>query len=442
MATYLISNAVTWIGLTRFQSGDALIVAPGGALVMPDVDLSDLDVGGPTMITLAGYVAINSLSVDRDVSFSISQTGQVVSASAGAAITLRGAHLTTAGQITAANGTAIDLLEDTASLTNTGQIAAKVAVQITGAGSHNLTNSGLILGDIRATGEGSETLNNTGTIMGDVSLGAGDDRFSGGHLHGDLDLGLGNDRTDARGNAVSGVLLDAGGADVYLVDSAQTRISDTGAGRDTVLAWCNFALSDGIEVLTLRGAGDWNATGNAQANLLIGNAGNNHLLGGGGADRLLGGLGDDVLHGGRGHDRLTGSDGNDVLDGSGGADHLFGGAGSDTMMGGSGADKFVFASLSDTSTEPLMCDIIADFKQGEDKIDLSAIDANTTNSVADDAFVFIGEAAFTHQAGELRITSSSETRVELDANGDGVADAIFTLWWTAQSTPTSADFIL
>ena len=442
MATYLISNAVTWIGLTRFQSGDALIVAPGGALVMPDVDLSDLDVGGPTMITLAGYVAINSLSVDGDVSFSISQTGQVVSASAGAAITLRGAHLTTAGQITAANGTAIDLLEDSASLTNTGQIAAKVAVQITGAGSHNLTNSGLILGDIRATGEGSETLNNTGTIMGVVSLGAGDDRFSGGHLHGDLDLGLGNDRTDARGNAVSGVILDAGGADVYLVDSAQTRISDTGAGRDTVLAWCNFALSDGIEVLTLRGAGDWNATGNAQANRLIGNAGNNHLLGGGGADRLLGGLGDDVLHGGRGHDRLTGSDGNDVLDGSGGADHLFGGAGSDTMTGGSGADKFVFASLSDTSTEPIMCDIIADFKQGEDKIDLSAIDANTTNSVADDAFVFIGEAAFTHQAGELRITSSSETRVELDANGDGVADAIFTLWWAAQSTPTSADFIL
>ena len=442
MATYLISNAVTWIGLTRFQSGDALIVAPGGALVMPDVDLSDLDVGGPTMITLAGYVAINSLSVDGDVSFSISQTGQVVSASAGAAITLRGAHLTTAGQITAANGTAIDLLEDTASLTNTGQIAAKVAVKITGAGSHNLTNSGLILGDIRATGEGSETLNNTGTIMGDVSLGAGDDRFSGGHLHGDLDLGLGNDRTDARGNAVSGVILDAGGADVYLVDSAQTRISDTGAGRDTVLAWCNFALSDGIEVLTLRGAGDWNATGNAQANRLIGNAGNNHLLGGGGADRLLGGLGDDVLHGGRGHDRLTGSDGNDVLDGSGGADHLFGGAGSDTMMGGSGADKFVFASLSDTFTEPLMCDIIADFKQGEDKIDLSAIDANTTNSVADDAFVFIGEAAFTRQAGELRIASSRETRVELDANGDGVADAIFTLWWTAQNTPTSADFIL
>ena len=442
MATYLISNAVTWIGLTSFQSGDALIVTPGGALVLPTTNLSDLDVGGPTMITFAGYVALQSLAVDQSVTFTITATGQVVSSAQGAAIALYGAHLDVAGQITAANGTAVDLLEDAASLTNSGQIAAKVAVQISGAGSHSLTNSGLIQGDIRATGDGAETIINIGTIVGDVSLGAGDDRFAGGYLHGDLDMGLGNDRTDARGNAVSGVILDAGGADIYLVDSAQTRISDTGAGRDTVLAWCNFALSDGIEVLTLRGAGDWNATGNAQANRLIGNAGNNHLLGGGGADRLLGGLGDDVLHGGRGHDRLTGSDGNDVLDGSGGADHLFGGAGSDTMTGGSGADKFVFASLSDTSTEPLMCDIIADFKQGEDKIDLSAIDANTTNAVADDAFEFIGQTAFTHQAGQLRIVSSSETQVELDANGDGVADAIFTLWWTSNTPLTSADFIL
>ncbi len=460
MATYLISNAVTWIGLTSFQSGDALIVTPGGALVLPTTNLSDLDVGGPTMITFAGYVALQSLAVDQSVTFTITATGQVVSSAQGAAIALYGAHLDVAGQITAANGTAVNLLEDAASLTNSGQIAAKVAVQISGAGSHRLTNSGLIQGDIRATGDGAETIINSGTIVGDVSLGAGDDRFSGGHLHGDLDMGLGNDRTDARGNAVSGVILDAGGADIYLVDSAQTRISDTGAGRDTVLAWCNFALSDGIEVLTLRGAGDWNGIGNAQANTLIGNSGNNRLLGGGGADRLFGGAGDDVLNGGRGQDTLTGSDGNDLLDGSGGADHLFGGvgmdtllggdgadvlyagAGSDSMMGGTGADRFVFASLSETSSEPLSCDIIADFNQGEDKIDLSAIDANTTNAVADDAFEFIGQTAFTHQAGQLRIVSSSETQVELDANGDGVADAIFTLWWTSNTTLTSADFIL
>ena len=422
MATYLISNAVTWIGLTHFDSGDALIVTPSGALVLPDTNLSDLDVGGPTLISLGGYVALNSLSVDGDVRFGITATGQVVSANQGAAISLDGAHLDTAGQITAANGTAVDLLGDAASLTNSGQIAGQLAVKMTGAGTYVVSNAGVIQGDILSTGDSRDTVLNSGTIAGDVHLGAGNDSFAGGHLHGDLDMGLGNDRTDARGHAVSGVILDAGGADTYLVDNAQTRIADTGTGRDTVLAWCSYALSNGLEVLSLRGAGDLNGFGNAKANTLWGNAGDNRLLGGGGADRLYGGEGDDLLRGGFGNDALTGGAGDDVLRGDQGADHLTGGAGS---------DHFVFATLSEMGATVQTADTITDFAQGADKIDLSALNG----------FTFVGAEAFTHEAGQLRyVITTGQTQVQFDTDGDSVADAFVTL--TGEFALTGSDFIL
>ncbi len=423
MATYLISNAATWIGLTRFDSGDALIVTPSGALVLPTTDLSDLGVGGPTLISLGGYVALKSLSVDSDVTFGITATGQFVSTSQGAAIALHGAHLDTAGQITAAHGTAVELLGDAASLTNAGQIAGQVAVKITGAGSYNLSNAGLIQGDILSTGDSRDTLRNSGTITGDVSLGAGNDSFGGGHLQGDLDMGPGNDHVDARRNAVSGLILDAGGADIYQVDSNLTGINDTGTGRDTVQAWCSYALSSGLEVLSLRGSADLNGFGNAQANALWGNAGDNRLLGGGGADRLYGGDGDD---------RVLGGVGDDVLRGDAGADRLSGGAGS---------DRFVFANLSDTGAIAQSADTITDFAQGADKIDLSAIDAISTNAVTVDEFFFLGTAAFSHEAGQIRyVSASGQTRVELDVNGDAVADAVIVL--TAEITLTGADFVL
>ena len=60
--------------------------------------------------------------------------------------------------------------------------------------------------------------------------------------------------------------------------------------------------------------------------------------------------------GGSGNDRLQGGDGNDVLSGGMGADRLNGGKGSDT---------FIFLA-GDKST-----DNIADFTNGEDRIDLS-----------------------------------------------------------------------
>ncbi len=477
MTTYLITNAVTWIGLTSFHAGDELIVTPGAALVMPEASLSDIGVSGATAINFGGYVYLQALAVDANVTFGITASGQFISGSTGSAITLNGGHLDTAGQITAANGTAVEALGAGASLSNAGRISGHLGVLLGGTGadlvnlgtvegasvgvsvtsnqaevtnlgtisadtavsitlvagnSFALVNSGLIGGNVTSTGASDDTVRNAGTIVGTVNLGAGNDSYAGGHLTGDLSMGLGNDTVDARGNAVAGVIYDAGGNDLYLIDSPMTRITDTGAGHDIVQSWCSFRLFDGLEVLNLRGAADLNGFGNDLANSITGTAGKNLLIGGGGADTLYGAAGDDTLTGGFGADVLRGGVGDDVLRGQ---------QGKDVLTGGLGHDTFVFAGLGDTSTLVGTADTITDFVTGVDHIDLSAIDANTTNALANDAFDFIGTQSFGHVAGQLRyLTSAQDTVVELDVNGDGLADAVLHL--IGAIALTAGDFVL
>ncbi len=80
---------------------------------------------------------------------------------------------------------------------------------------------------------------------------------------------------------------------------------------------------------------------------------------------------------------------------------LRGGAGKDTLTGGIGGDRFVFAATGDSVTGA-NADRITDFSRAQgDRIDLSAIDANT-GAAGNQAFTFIGSGAFTHHAGQLR----------------------------------------
>lgn len=173
------------------------------------------------------------------------------------------------------------------------------------------------------------------------------------------------------------------------------------------------------------GNGDDKLTGNDVANQLVGGDGNDTLIGNGGADTLFGGGGKDTLQGG-----------ND-------ADSLYGGAGKDTLTGSAGADTFFFMSMSDfDGISQATCDVITDFnhKQG-DRIDLSALDAISTNDNGDDAFAFIGSQAFHHVAGELRYTTiGNATVVQGDINGDGVAD--FWISLTGKMALVQADFVL
>lgn len=147
------------------------------------------------------------------------------------------------------------------------------------------------------------------------------------------------------------------------------------------------------------------------------------------ADKLFGGKGNDVFEGGKG---------NDILKGDAGDDRLTGGAGLDDLHGGTGRDVFVFTSVKDFGLSKSATDTILDFTR-DDRIDLSAIDANTKVSF-DQPFLFISTKAFSGQAGELRYEKkTSDTYVYGDVNGDRKADFILHL---DDALSLSADMLL
>jgi Ca2+-binding RTX toxin-like protein len=121
-----------------------------------------------------------------------------------------------------------------------------------------------------------------------------------------------------------------------------------------------------------------------------------------------------------GADVLVGGAGADTLEGGAGKENLIGGAGADRLVGGANQDNFVFKSLSDFASGK---DVVSDLSLADyDRIDLRAIDASNQTS-GDQAFRFIGAAAFSRSEGELRFdVSGSDLVVSGDVNGDGVAD--------------------
>jgi hypothetical protein len=130
---------------------------------------------------------------------------------------------------------------------------------------------------------------------------------------------------------------------------------------------------------------------------------------------------EDTVFGRDGHDNIQGMAGDDDLYGESGNDVLVGGAGADRLSGGLGKDTFTYNLVSDSTAASR--DQILDFSRSQgDKISLSAIDANA-NVSNNQAFSFIGTAAFSNVAGQLRYeTSGGVTTISGDVNGDGIAD--------------------
>jgi Ca2+-binding RTX toxin-like protein len=154
----------------------------------------------------------------------------------------------------------------------------------------------------------------------------------------------------------------------------------------------------------------WNFNNTSAPANINGTAGNDLISGRGGSDNLQGGDGHDALDGGNGADTLNGGVGDDIL---------VGGRGADTLTGGAGADRFVFTSIAESTVAA--SDIITDFAHGEDKIDLSMIDADTL-AAGNQAFTFaapgmgwIGPSVRWEEAG-------GNTIILADANNDFTVD--------------------
>jgi serralysin len=143
-----------------------------------------------------------------------------------------------------------------------------------------------------------------------------------------------------------------------------------------------------------------------------------------GNDLFTGTAGNDTLDGGAGNDILNGLAGDDSLIGGTGLDQLDGGPGRDILEGGTQKDIFMFSALAD-SPRGVDRDVITDFSSAQnDKIDVSAIDANLVLG-GDQAFAPVDPAnlgaAFTGSAGQMRFDAATHT-AQFDQDGDGVAD--------------------
>jgi Ca2+-binding RTX toxin-like protein len=304
-------------------------------------------------------------------------------------------------------------------------------------------------------GPGGDQLRNAGTITGKalnvVFTGGGSDSVvNTGHIDGNLVFGAGADTYRGIGGTIAGTITGGGGSDTYFTSQSVMNILELGGGgTDTVYATVNFRLAANLERLYLQGFAE-TGIGNASGNIMAGNGGDNRLFGLGGLDSIAGFEGDDVISGGDGNDTLRGGDGDDWLRGAVGNDSLSGaadndtvtgGLGADSMAGGTGNDRFVFVRQADGGKTVATSDLITDFTRGQDVIDLFGIDARTTNAAPNDAFTFIGAAAFTNVAGQMRYSSAAGvTTLLMDVNGNGTADMAIRL--TGTLALTAQDFIL
>lgn len=310
---------------------------------------------------------------------------------------------------------------------NSGTITGSITLN---GGDDIVTNSGTI-GSL-SLGDGNDKVTNTGTVGGTIDLGDGQDFFTGGSAsesvkdssgNDNVKFGAGNDFYTATGAASDGVdVIDGGaGVDMYFaVDAVEDmRVNIDTVSHDVAIindpsspidAKTAFIFGKGLDVIT----------------------GFEDVEGGDGNDIIFGNASANTLVGSNGDDALFGLGGNDFLQGFNDDDRLIGGLGADILRSDFGQDQFIYISTADSGITKATRDVIKDFEDGQDKINLSLIDANTKNgSAINDGFSYVNvdssvdkSAVFTKEApGELRSYWTATGHIlEGDVNGDGKAD--------------------
>ena len=214
------------------------------------------------------------------------------------------------------------------------------------------------------------------------------------------------------------------------------RVSELGGSTEFFVQAEEVALADAIVRLTADGV-----IADDGGNVLSGGFGDEYLVGGSGDDRLFGGDGDDVLIGNDGNDVLVSQGGDDVLIGGLGDDLLiaFGDAAADagavSMHGGAGEDEFIIAPSAGFARDVT----IADFFQGEDLIDLSAIYLNDggIRALTSADIDLAGLSAALETQGFFEIDFSNAQFVT--AGGDAIAGGLRVELAAFSDTTLSAD---
>lgn len=251
----------------------------------------------------------------------------------------------------------------------------------------------------------------TGTAFQEILWGTGQDDRLDGLAGNDFMFGfVGDDRLIG---GQGGDSLDGGaGTDIASYETAGARVL--------------------VDMLNLAAAtGDAAGDGYTSIEGLAGSAFNDQLRGNNAAN-ILEGLGFS--------DRLYGRAGDDNLDGGAGADALYGNQGADQMTGGAGADRFIYFAAVDSRSGT--SDRITDFTPGSDRIEISRLDADLGTG-GNQLFQFIGSAAFSGTAGELRAeqqAGTGRTVISADQTGDMIADFVIEL--DGLLTLSAADFML
>jgi Ca2+-binding RTX toxin-like protein len=277
-----------------------------------------------------------------------------------------------------------------------------------------------------------------------------------------------------------------GGNDYYYVrDSGDVVQEFSGGGTDRVYSYLsNYTMGDHVEDAKIMSSKAASLTGNDLDNFIYAGKGNNVIDAGAGDDSVsylygarsgvtvsLGtnaaqatvGSGDDqlvsienlygsnfgdelygndaanILRGHSGNDTLRGSAGNDILIGDEGDDIFFGGADSDFFEGGDGQDLYIFSQGEsseitydgvDTFTALSGLDVISDFDDGEDSIDIFSLDlidpymsSKAFNGTTQDQNVSIVDGNW--DGSEFTISNSGDDALII-YDGDASAAANFT----------------
>ena len=255
------------------------------------------------------------------------------------------------------------------------------------------------------------------------------------------DLLIGRAGNDLLNGGVGDDSISGGGNDTIVTEDWSSIGNDNvngGTGIDTVdyfattgATTVNLSLttaqstgSDGIDTII----NVENVSGSLYDDTLTGNGLANSLFGWNGNDILTGAGGNDALDGFAGPHKLFGGSGSDVL--SGGVTGLVTEA--DQLTGGAGADVFVFTDP--TWSTATGTDQILEFtaRQG-DRINIQGL--------ALPAATFIIAVDFTSVAGQIHAVDLGGTyRVEVDSNGEGIADGLV-IDVTSAVALTTTDFL-